>query len=293
MDEQIEQTLLIIRECFVYKIPPRQTTSGYKAGDWNVDNFLWSGRLTIKAKGEQAIIRLEDVKTDDLFAICPVSPGSVESVSDSSRYFVLRVDDGRGRHAFIGMGFTERNVAFDFSAALADHQRYVKQLKEQASSFQKMKDAPKLNLGLAEGQKITVNLKIPTKSSSSSSSSSRTATGTGILLPPPGSTSNSSSSSSSQKFTQPTIFDKLGNDTAFASFDFGDFTGGANNSGTQSQQFDFGDPFPSQSTIKNQQDKPANSNLFDFSFENTNASTNPQQSTKPSTNTSNPFDWTT
>jgi hypothetical protein len=38
---------------------------------------------------------------------------------------VLRIDDGRGHHAFVGMGFTERNDAFDFSAALQDHQKYV------------------------------------------------------------------------------------------------------------------------------------------------------------------------
>lgn len=29
-DEEAESTLLQIRECFVYKIPPRQTNAGYK-----------------------------------------------------------------------------------------------------------------------------------------------------------------------------------------------------------------------------------------------------------------------
>ena len=47
----------------------------------------------------------------------------MEKVLDSSRYFVLRIEDGSGRAAFIGMGFNERNDAFDFTAAIQDHQK--------------------------------------------------------------------------------------------------------------------------------------------------------------------------
>ena len=45
----------------------------------------------------------------------PAKP-SVEAVLDSSRYFVVRVEDsGSGRRAYIGMGFLERTDSFDFS----------------------------------------------------------------------------------------------------------------------------------------------------------------------------------
>jgi hypothetical protein len=43
----------------------------------------------------------------------PVKP-CVEAVLDSSRYFVIRLEDA-GKKAYIGMGFAERTDSFDFS----------------------------------------------------------------------------------------------------------------------------------------------------------------------------------
>ena len=49
---------------------------------------------------------------------------------DSSRYVVVRVvDTASGRHAFVGLGFREREAASDFNAALYDHLQYVRRKK--------------------------------------------------------------------------------------------------------------------------------------------------------------------
>lgn len=34
---------------------------------------------------------------------------------------MLRVDDGKGRHAYLGMGFRDRDDAYNFNATLQDH----------------------------------------------------------------------------------------------------------------------------------------------------------------------------
>jgi len=47
-------------------------------------------------------------------ALYDPSRPSVEAVLDSSRYFVVRIEDG-GRKAYVGMGFAERSDSFDFS----------------------------------------------------------------------------------------------------------------------------------------------------------------------------------
>lgn len=50
-------------------------------------------------------------------ALYDPSRPSVEAVLDSSRYFVIRVEEG-GRKAYIGMGFAERSDSFDFSQSI-------------------------------------------------------------------------------------------------------------------------------------------------------------------------------
>ncbi|KAG5224725.1 adaptin ear-binding coat-associated protein [Salix suchowensis] len=137
--EAIELILFQVSKCYVYLVtfsvficvhacavltiitqnstPPRKSAASYRADEWDVN------------KGEECIIRLEDKLTGELYALAFLRKGElhpVEPVIDSSRYFVLRIEEnigGRLRHAFIGIGFRERTEAYDFQAALHDHMK--------------------------------------------------------------------------------------------------------------------------------------------------------------------------
>jgi len=159
-EEAFEHTLLVVREVSVYKIPPRTTSGGYKCGEWLQSDKIWSGRIRVVSRRDRCEIRLEDPNSGDLFAACFVYPGqresAVEPVLDSSRYFVLKIEDGRGKHAFIGLGFNERNEAFDFNVALSDHEKYVRREHEKESGDSAAAEESQIDIHPAVNHRLKV-----------------------------------------------------------------------------------------------------------------------------------------
>uniref|UniRef100_A0A7S0Q1S2 NECAP PHear domain-containing protein n=1 Tax=Coccolithus braarudii TaxID=221442 RepID=A0A7S0Q1S2_9EUKA len=145
-DAAFSRTLSLFPEAHVYKLPPRPSAGGYRCQEWGKGSHIFTGRVRVTALGDDCIIALEDKDTGSLFAQCPLSNEnpelSVEPVSDSSRYFVLRVQDGEGRHAFLGMGFVERNDAFEFNVTLQDHVKHIKWEAEHAKGLAAEAAAP-------------------------------------------------------------------------------------------------------------------------------------------------------
>jgi len=177
-----ESTLLTKPECLVYRLPPRTTVRGYRAADWGLDKPAWTGRMRVIAKGKHVSIKLEDKNNGQLFAEAPITEfptKSIEPVSDSSRYFVLKIEN-QGRTAFIGVGFADRSDSFDFNVALQDHFKWVKNADAPAEQAPQ----PALNLGLQAGQTIKINLsgKLGDQKRERPKPAS---TGGALLLPPP------------------------------------------------------------------------------------------------------------
>ncbi|KAF5387594.1 hypothetical protein D9757_006523 [Collybiopsis confluens] len=210
-DDDIESVLHVAREVSVFKIPPLKANEGHRAGEWgDLAEPLWKGRLRIieKSSTPWVSILFEDATTGELFAKADYDPAkpSVEAVLDSSRYFVVRVEDN-GRKAYIGMGFIERTDSFDFNVALQDYTKRWRASKNPTESSEGGDDnssphiptGPKKDFSLKEGQTFSIAIPGKKKPASESvtsdlfgtaNSTSTVSGGGGVpLLPPPPSSS--------------------------------------------------------------------------------------------------------
>ncbi|KAL3936029.1 MAG: hypothetical protein SGARI_002732 [Bacillariaceae sp.] len=150
----VERVRCVILDAHVFKLPPRPTSGGWRGADWREE--VWQGTVKVVERGDMTLVLLVDKNTGQMFAVCPIKDGAVDRCVDSSRYFVLRIENANGRHMFIGMAFNERNDAFDFNTSLEDAKRERQAEKEPAV---KLPDLPQKDYSIKEGQKITVNIK--------------------------------------------------------------------------------------------------------------------------------------
>lgn len=218
----LEQTLFQESSVWFYQVPRGQVTSlSPRADSWDPQNPFMTGSLQVIQKGDACWVQLYEplateadassTSTRTLFAQCPLVITSdmpldvhVQDCVDSSRYFMLRVEDEQTkRSAYVGIGFPERTSAFHFKACLQDYVKYVQRQIEVAAltaaaqaSAEESKDdsAPQVsNLKLPEGATIHVNLKNASGEPSEQALRRRASSGTDngpkkipLIPPPPG-----------------------------------------------------------------------------------------------------------
>ncbi|TGJ83705.1 hypothetical protein E0Z10_g5086 [Xylaria hypoxylon] len=173
--DAIQRVLFIVGAVYVYNIPPMTPGKGHVAASWTADGNkrqIFTARLRVletaitQASGEEKVkadIVLEDQRNGQLFAAAPYTGVAVvESASDSSRFFALRVQDEAGRKATLGIGFEERSDAFDFGVSLQEAQKTLGWaqggLPGKKPEAERKDSAEKRDLSLKEGETITVNL---------------------------------------------------------------------------------------------------------------------------------------
>lgn len=99
--------------------------SGFTGLDGPVTPRFRLEQVGVEARGQNhrcaSIFLLIERVLGDLYAKGPIEtyPGvAIEPVTDSSRYFVIRLQNDNGQTAFVGMGFADRGDSFDLNVAL-------------------------------------------------------------------------------------------------------------------------------------------------------------------------------
>lgn len=175
---------------------------GNSAEDWNLAKPLATCSLHVFRRNDDLLIQLMTDRPKvggppgstepHLFAQCHIQlelggekltkPMEfwVEKVTDSSRYFVIRISDAQsGREAFIGMGFRERSDATNFKMSLQEYENALRKdqkAKANQSAYENIDSATNSQAGdncddttspnnsfsklsLKEGEKIHINIK--------------------------------------------------------------------------------------------------------------------------------------
>lgn len=152
-ETMVERVRVVIKDAHVFKLPVRKCVSiGYRGAEWN--EKVWQGTIKVVERGEHCAVMLVDKNDGSTFAVCPYREGAVERCVDSSRYFVLRIENEKGKHMFIGVAFNERNDAFDFNTTLEDSKREKEQERKPFVPY----TGPTKDYSIKKGQKIKVSI---------------------------------------------------------------------------------------------------------------------------------------
>lgn len=120
----------------------------------------------VERSEETAVLLVDTAEERNIFAVCPIRHNvdgknnvgnGVDRCIDSSRYFVLRIQNAQGRHMYIGLAFNERNDAFDFNTALEDSRR-EKEVEMNVASGMIGGNNKGVDYKMKEGEKIRVNI---------------------------------------------------------------------------------------------------------------------------------------
>ena len=118
-----ESLILCIEQCMLFRIALPNGEYKRNAGEWQQSDFLSSGKLLIFRDSTGFFIRIIDENENELCRVINLKT-NVEPVNDSSRYYILHIIENKGsRNAIIGLGFTDRQSAFDFTASLQEIER--------------------------------------------------------------------------------------------------------------------------------------------------------------------------
>ncbi|KAH0570216.1 hypothetical protein SS50377_28191 [Spironucleus salmonicida] len=162
-----EQTVAILKDSFAYRIAPTLNIDNFTCESWPQDWLIFRGQMKIVTTDTQCFVILLNPDNTEQTRFPVQYRGSIpvlNQASDSSRYFVLVVMDPTGtRQAFVGIGFADRETAFDFKVQLADFGKWL----ERSKNPQPIQAMPVQDFSLKADQKIKISIGGKTKNTAS------------------------------------------------------------------------------------------------------------------------------
>ena len=237
---QIAQTLGVIEEAYIFKIPPKPSAMGHIAENWP-KKAMWVGKLKIVSTATECILQFINIETDKIYLSVPIEndedkPSTIEPAYDSSRYYALTIlkPNTTNQYFELGLGFQTREDSSDFRLAVAEFKRYQNSLKE----AQKFKIQPKNDFSIKDDEVFVMkSFKGKKKSSNNNDNNVDPTEALNSFAPPPSDKAKKSKKKKTkQKKPKKTNNnnDNNNNDTNnngdnFFGDDFGDFTNDTNN----------------------------------------------------------------
>ena len=91
----MQTTLGVIQNAYLFKIPPKPSAMGHMADTWP-KKAMWVGRLKVLSTATECTLQFEDVEKDKVYLKVvlnndPDKPATIEPAADSSRYFALNI----------------------------------------------------------------------------------------------------------------------------------------------------------------------------------------------------------
>ncbi|CCX35435.1 Putative uncharacterized protein [Taphrina deformans PYCC 5710] len=163
MSDNYESVLFVCQKIDVFGVPP-PTGKGFKTDSWggSLAKPIFTGRLRViqtyhfDDSPSACEVRIEDGQTGELFAAAPyIGDYAVEKAQDSSRYYQIRVVHDKAV-AYLGIGFEEREAAFDFQVVLSDFTKHRTAEKEAP----RKRAEPVKDYSLKEGQVLNIGVKL-------------------------------------------------------------------------------------------------------------------------------------
>lgn len=154
-DTEIEMKLFSFGETMLFQVPPA-TSRGHCASEWKA-HFVWKGKMEIVMRGAKCKVTFRNLD-GSVYGYGFITGNinkQIETCYDSSRYFGVRLFNEENKSLLMGIGFDDRNIAFDFKQSLL---KFQKNVEYDSKPEVDVSTRPKQDFTLKEGEQVVLSI---------------------------------------------------------------------------------------------------------------------------------------